>query len=129
MFRENDPADAFYIILSGSVEVFEQKLNKSLAVLKDGEFFGELSLMLGVSRSATIKALEETDLFTINKKNFQQLLQDYPRLAEVIARELSEHREELAERQQKLKELGLWEEEEKNFLVKIREHLVKIFEL
>lgn len=44
LFRENDPGDAFYIVLSGSVEVYVEKLNKHLADLVSGNFFGELLL-------------------------------------------------------------------------------------
>ncbi len=40
LFHEGDPGETFYIILSGSVEVFVEKINKHLTTLKAGKFFG-----------------------------------------------------------------------------------------
>ena len=74
LFNENDKGDAFYIILSGSVEVYVAKINKHLADLHTGSFFGELSLMLGMPRTATVKAKENTVLFAINQENFKKIL-------------------------------------------------------
>ena len=42
LFRENDPGNAFYLILSGSVEVFVEANDKHLNNLGTGQFFGEL---------------------------------------------------------------------------------------
>ncbi|BAC08381.1 cyclic nucleotide-binding domain-containing protein [Thermosynechococcus vestitus] len=98
--REGDPGDAFYIILEGSVEVRSEQLNQILATLYEGEFFGEIAVLTGMPRSATVRALEETVLFVVHRAAVQRLLQAHPQLAEEIAREL-------AVRQQVLQELGL----------------------
>lgn len=131
LFREGDPGNAFYIILSGSVEVFVDKLNKHLTVLQNGQFFGELSLMLGIPRTATVRALEDTILFAINNKGFESLLQEHPELAEAIVQELGKHREELLERQQQLREMGLVdaEEDDKNPVAWVRKRLKNLFSL
>jgi small-conductance mechanosensitive channel len=131
LFREGDPGDAFYIILSGSVEVFVQKLNKYLTTLEAGQFFGELSLMLGIPRTATIRALEDTILFAINNRGFESLLQEQPDLAEVIIQELGKHQEELSERQQQLREMGLVDaaEDDKNPVAWVRKRLKNLFSL
>ncbi len=129
LFREGDRGDAFYLILSGTVEVFEEKLNKHLNTLQAGSFFGEVALMLDPPRSAAVKALENTVLFTIDRLNFQQLLQDYPQLAEVIARKLSENQQELVQRQQKIQELGLSEAENTNNFVNLLNRIVNNFKV
>jgi hypothetical protein len=131
LFREDDIGDAFYIILSGSVEVFVAKINKYLTTLQAGQFFGELSLMLGIPRTATVKATEETLLFVINNKGFEKLLQQHPDLAEVIVQELGKHQEELAVRQQELRELGLLDaaEDDTNIVDWVRKRLEKLFNL
>ena len=131
LFKEDDPGNAFYIILSGSVEVFVKKLNKHLSILKAGDFFGELSLMLGIPRTATVQALENTVLFSIRKESFQKLLQEHDDLYELIVKGLAQHQAELSERQQQLKELGLVDEEEddKNPVIWVRKRLRKIFSL
>lgn len=129
LFREDEPGDAFYIILSGSVEVFVEKMNKHLTTLQAGNFFGELSLMLGIPRTATVRALEDTILFVINNKGFEKLLQEQPELAEQIVQELGKYQEELSERQQQLRELGLLDsaEDDKNLVAWVRKRLHKLF--
>ncbi|HIK35596.1 MAG TPA: mechanosensitive ion channel [Thermosynechococcus sp. M98_K2018_005] len=97
---EGDPGDAFYIVLEGSVEVRSERLNQILATLYEGEFFGEIAVLTGMPRSATVRALEETVLFVVHRSAVQRLLQAQPQLAEDIAHEL-------AARQQVLQELGL----------------------
>lgn len=131
LFRENDPGDAFYIILSGSVEVFVEKLNKQLAVLPAGRFFGELALMLGIPRTASVRAREETVLFAINHSGFQKLLQDNPDVCESIARELEKGQSELTERREELRQLGLLEEDEDdaNPILWMRKRLKNLFSL
>ena len=53
--REGDPGDSFYIILSGSVEVFVESIDKQVAVRRAGEFIGEMSLLMGTPRTATLR--------------------------------------------------------------------------
>ena len=131
LFREKDPGDSFYIVLSGSVEVFVAELNKHLCVLQAGDFFGELSLILAIPRTATVQALEETVLFAIDKNGLRTLLQEYRELYEVILRELEKHQEELVERQQELRELGLLDEEEDDAspIAWVRKRLKKLFSI
>ncbi len=131
LFRENDPGDAFYIILSGSVEVFVEKINKHLATLQTGQFLGELALMLAIPRTATVRALEDTTLFAINNKGFEKLLKEYPNVAEEIVQELEKHQEELASRQKQLRQLGLVDaaEDDNNPVVWVRNRLKKVFSL
>ncbi|URR35209.1 mechanosensitive ion channel [Thermosynechococcus sp. HN-54] len=102
---EGDPGDAFYIVLEGSVEVRSEQLDQILATLYEGDFFGEISVLTGMPRSATVRALEETVLFVVHRSAVQRLLQAQPQLAEEIAHEL-------AARQQVLQELGLVDSQE-----------------
>ncbi|MDJ0514707.1 MAG: mechanosensitive ion channel [Trichodesmium sp. MO_231.B1] len=131
LFHEGDPGDTFYIILSGSVEVFAEKINKHLTTLKAGKFFGELALMLGIPRTASVRAIEDTILFAIHKKGFEKILHENPELAEVIVQEFGKHQEELSERQNELRTLGLVdaEEDDKNPVVWVRNRLKNMFDL
>lgn len=131
LFHEDEPGDAFYIILSGSVEVFVTKLSKHLTNLGPGQFFGELALMLGIPRTATVRAVEETILFVINRKGFEKLLKEHPELSEVIIQELGKHKEELSQRQKQLRDMGLLDaaEDDKNPVSWVRKRLKKIFSL
>ncbi len=130
LFNEDDPGDAFYIILSGSVEVFSPKTNKHLTTLTTGTSFGELSLLLGIPRTASIKALEPTLLFVIHHQAFQNLLQQYKHLSQSIIKQLETHQEELTERKQTLQAMGLLEEDKDNNSVTwISQRLKRIFSL
>ena len=131
LFRENDPGDAFYIILQGSVEVFVEKINKHLVNLGKGKFLGELALMLGIPRTATVRALEDTVLFAINKAGFQRLLKEQPDFYEQIVQELAKHQEELSARQKQLREMGLVgeEEDDQNAVAWVRKRLKNLFSL
>ncbi|OLP16124.1 hypothetical protein BST81_22945 [Leptolyngbya sp. 'hensonii'] len=101
--QENDPGESFYIILSGSVEVLSQRISKYIATLHTGEFFGEIALLTGTPRSATVRAMEDTILFVVDRGDLQKLLGQHRDLAEQIAHKL-------AERQQVLQDLGLLDE-------------------
>jgi len=104
--RENEPSEEFYIILSGAVEVFSEKNDQAIAKLGAGEFFGEVSLLTGTPRTATVRALEfDTILFVVERQQLQKLLSEHTELGEQIALKL-------AERQQVLISLGLLNEEE-----------------
>ena len=131
LFHENDPGDAFYLILSGSVEVFVEAIDKHLNNLGTGQFLGELSLMLGIPRTASVRALEETILFAINKEGFQKVLTERPDLSEQIIQEIVKHKEELSERQQQLREMELVDtaEDDENPVDWVRKRLKNIFSI
>ncbi len=92
---ENEPGESFYLILSGSVEVFSQRADKYIATLHAGEFFGEISLLMGTPRTASIRSLEDTILFVVDRNDLQNLLVNHPNLADQIAQKLSERRDSL----------------------------------
>jgi CRP-like cAMP-binding protein len=87
--------------------------------------------MLGIPRTATVRALKDTILFEINNKGFEKLLQEQPELAEVIVQELGKYQEELAERQQQLREMGLVDasEDDNNPVAWVRKRLKNLFSL
>jgi potassium efflux system protein len=92
---ENEPGESFYLILSGSVEVFSQRADKYIASLHAGEFFGEISLLMGTPRTASVRTLEDTILFVVDRNDLQKLLINHPNLADKIAQKLAERRDSL----------------------------------
>lgn len=120
--QENDPGDSFYIILSGTVEVLSQRADKYIATIHEGEFFGEISLLLGTPRSATVRAMEDTILFVVERHDLQKLLVEQPSLADQIAKKLSE-------RKQALQALGLFDESssEQTPFIRIRKRIQTLF--
>ena len=123
--RENDPGNSFYIILSGSVEVFSEETGKYIATRSGGEFFGEMSLLMGIPRTASIRSLERTILFVVDRDNLQKVLVKHQGLADRIC-------EELSKRQESLRSLGLLSNETdsgENPLVWIRQRIRTIFDI
>ncbi len=120
--QENDVGDSFYIILTGSVEVFSQRAEKYIATIHAGEFFGEMSLLLGTPRSATVRTLEDSILFVVSRNDLQQLLIAHQELADEIAIKLSE-------RQQALRNLGLLDEgvSDETPFIRIRKQIQMLF--
>ena len=79
VFKEGETGDEFFIILKGSIRISTNVPGigeEALAVLKSGEFFGEMALIDNTVRSATAVSNEETELFSINRINFNNLIQE-----------------------------------------------------
>ncbi len=78
--RQGERADAFYVVRTGTLQVVEEDREsgneRALRVLGRGEAFGELGLVEAAPRLATVRALEPSELFQIDKGTFDRLLAD-----------------------------------------------------
>jgi CRP-like cAMP-binding protein/Zn-dependent protease len=78
--RQGDRAVAFYVVRKGRLEVYEtdpETLKETiLRVLGRGEAFGELAVVQATVRTASVRAVEETEIFEIDRSTFQRLLAD-----------------------------------------------------
>jgi len=81
IMRRGEPGDCMYFIASGEVEV---RLRPGAVRLGPGEFFGEIALLTGEPRSATIVALQPCTLLTLDVVDFRQLLGRQTDLAQVV---------------------------------------------
>jgi len=83
--------DCMYVIQSGKVEVVQVKEGREvpLAVLNEGEFFGEMSLFERIARSTTVKAKGEARILTIDKNTFLHSIQKDPTMAFRIVEKMS----------------------------------------
>ncbi len=79
IFEENDPGDCMYIILTGEIIIHKGKT--TLAILKEKEVFGELSLLDAETRSATATAKTDCLLFKIDQEPFYELIETRPEVA------------------------------------------------
>ncbi|MGE5254397.1 MAG: Crp/Fnr family transcriptional regulator [Planctomycetaceae bacterium] len=81
--REGDPGHEMFIIQKGKVQVKKKvgKGEKVLAELSDGEFIGEMALLLGMDRSATVEVLEDSKVLVIGPDTFEGLLKNSPEIA------------------------------------------------
>jgi CRP-like cAMP-binding protein len=85
--------DAMYVIVHGRIDISKQVMagfDKSLTVLEDGDYFGEMSLLLNANRSATATALEETTLVKLGLAEFKRLLRESPEVGMTMLRQLAE---------------------------------------
>jgi CRP-like cAMP-binding protein len=99
IIEEGSPGDSFFIHDQGQVAVFKRMggAERELARLVEGQFFGEMALLTGERRSATIKAVTDVDLFVIDKRAFEDILASNPTIAVDISTILSERREALTQ--------------------------------
>jgi cAMP-dependent protein kinase regulator len=75
IIRQGEAGDRFYIIRSGAVLISRD--DRELARLGSGEAFGEIALLLEVPRTATVKALEATELLALDARDFRDVLASY----------------------------------------------------
>ncbi len=95
--RQGAKANWLYVLSKGDVEVrvATPEADKRVAVLKAPSFFGEMALMTGQPREATVVALTEVECLRIDKADFQGILQRRPAIAERISEILAARRVEL----------------------------------
>ncbi|MFA5859594.1 MAG: cyclic nucleotide-binding domain-containing protein [Elusimicrobiota bacterium] len=98
IIRQDDEGDTFFLIVKGKVSVvleegFSNK--KLLKHLGPGEYFGEMSLLTGAPRTATIVADEDSEFFVLHKLDFKRTLQKNPAIADLIGRTFSHRKLQL----------------------------------
>ncbi len=72
IIRQGDEGDKFYLIRRGAVEVSVD--GTVIDTMKEGDFFGEISLLTGKPRNATVRALERVETYSLDKANFQEAI-------------------------------------------------------
>lgn len=99
IIKQGEPGDCMYVIQSGEVEILRDKDNEQIriAVRKSGDFFGEMALFSREVRSATVRALGEARVLTVDKKNLLKSIQKDPSLAFRIIETLSKRVRDLSE--------------------------------
>lgn len=103
IFRENEHGSEMYVILHGKVKVFKESrgVETTLALLKEGEIFGEMALFDKRPRSATAKAAGYTRLAILDRDTFLSLVKRDPVIALQILEKLSNRLRQVDEELQK----------------------------
>jgi CRP-like cAMP-binding protein len=83
--KEGGPADGFYLILEGRARVATRRPR----TLQTGDYFGEMALLDGEPRSATVSAVGSVRAMRLPRRPFLQLLQKEPSIAVALLTELS----------------------------------------
>lgn len=89
---EEEVGSTMFVILSGRVKISrisDEGREVILSILMDGDFFGEMAILDGQTRSANAVTLEDTEMLIIRRENFLQMLHDYPQVAINLLKELA----------------------------------------
>ncbi|MCB0174261.1 MAG: ATP-binding cassette domain-containing protein [Anaerolineae bacterium] len=94
VFTQGSPGDKFYIIVRGKVAVsFTSEPDGqqvSLAQLEDGDYFGEIALIEGGTRRASVQTILPSLFLTLERERFEKLMNDLPSLQKIVQRKARE---------------------------------------
>lgn len=106
VFHEGDYGDALYIIKNGRIKIAKVAIDgreKTLTILKAGDFFGEMAIFDDMPRSATAEAMDhDVKLLSISKNDFEQLIMSSPSIAIRIMKDLTRRIRQVNEQVQDL---------------------------
>jgi CRP/FNR family transcriptional regulator, cyclic AMP receptor protein len=94
IFHHGDPGGLLYIISEGKVKISHSTTEGQealLAILGEGDFFGELALLDNSPRSATAEALEPTEALTLHREDFRRYLNSNPEFAMHVLQTMAKH--------------------------------------
>ncbi len=129
--RQGEPGDSFYVIKSGRVDVVMEKSPDETAVvatLGPGNFFGEMSLLTGAARTASIHVKDDAELIVIDKESFGITLVNNPSIAESLSHILSERQAGLDAERERLDAAAL-ERRKKDVSVRLLSKIRNFFGL
>ncbi len=89
--REGEPGDKFYLIVRGSFEIAKsdgEEGERRIAILQDGDHFGEIALLKGIPRTATARALGPSVVISMRRDAFLALTAKYPRILHAVEQTL-----------------------------------------
>ena len=92
VIKEGEQGDTMYMIVSGEVSVIKgQGAGDEIELdrIHNGDYFGEMALFEDEVRSATIRTVEETNLLMLHKREFTEIVREYPQIALQICQVLS----------------------------------------
>ena len=106
--RQDESGDSLFIILNGACEVVlekEGKAEKKVATIHQGNFFGEMGLLTGEARSATVKALKYATVAKVDKPLFSTFLASKPEICDELGAVMAERQTDLATKANQVNEL------------------------
>jgi CRP-like cAMP-binding protein len=94
LIREGQPSDGLYVVLTGELAV--DVGGRHVATLKEGEVFGEISLLTRSVTMASVKTTRRTSLLRLPRADFDQLIMSHPQILELVAELTDERRRQNA---------------------------------
>lgn len=120
ILMEEDLGDTLFILNKGSVKITrisEEGREVILSILGEGDFFGEMSILDGESRSANVVALEDSEVFILRRGDFLDLIEKHPQIAIILLQELASR---LRKSDQQIESLSLADAENRVAMALIR---------
>ena len=117
---EESAGETFFLISNGTVKITRMSDDGReviLAILGEGDFFGEMALLDGEGRSANVVALENADVLTLQRSDFLEILERFPKIAIHLLKELTTR---IRHSDQQIESLSLSGAEQRIALVLIR---------
>jgi CRP-like cAMP-binding protein len=93
--REAEAGSSMFVVLSGRVRVVVSPSEREVAVIDGGGFFGEMSMLTGDRRTATVRAIDDVRVLEISAERFRALAIEQPDLVAHISQVVSSRRAEL----------------------------------
>jgi CRP-like cAMP-binding protein len=113
VLMEEEAGTALFVIVKGKVKVARSSNDGReviLTILSESDFFGEMAILDGLTRSATVTAIEDSELFLIQRNDFLNLIREFPEISISLLQELTKR---LRSADAKIKALSLKDAEGK----------------
>ncbi|MBI4678686.1 MAG: cyclic nucleotide-binding domain-containing protein [Elusimicrobia bacterium] len=94
--EEGEPGDAMYLIYKGTVVVTKKDWGEPVAILEEGHFVGEMALLFGDPRSATVTTVCQTEAFCLAAEDFKRIVDKSPDMTRTLRRLAEARRQQLA---------------------------------
>jgi CRP-like cAMP-binding protein len=104
LFHEGAPGEEMYILQSGRVKISKKirGVEKTLATLEKGEFFGEMAILNDKPRSASAETLDDCDMLVIDRKTFDALIRGNAEIAVRFIKRLADRLREANDQMESL---------------------------
>jgi len=94
IFKQGSAAESMCLVLSGELEVMKAAKDGKqvkIATVGDGQSVGEMALVDGMVRSATVKAAMLTTIVVLKRSDFDEIMRQYPRIAAKLMKGIARH--------------------------------------
>jgi len=126
--RQNDPGESMFVVFSGRVRVAVgpaagASAGQEVATIGPGDYFGEMSLLTGEPRTATVTAVEDCELLEIGAEDVRRLVLSHPGVVDEIGRAMLQRRDGLETARAAVAASVLTDDHETRLLSRIRKFL------
>jgi small-conductance mechanosensitive channel/CRP-like cAMP-binding protein len=121
--RQGAPGNSMFVVEQGKLEVVLEPDGKVVAVTEAGGYFGEMSLLTGSPRTATVRAVDDCRLIEITSDGFRRFVLEEPAVLDVIASAAIERRAEINRRRSEVVTAAAPTESTTSFLARVRNFL------